>query len=368
MSSVSRDRLSPQRRRPAAIFAIVLLALAAGAVGGVIAHALEPSTATPSATASSGSCPIEQVANDDLRSVVTITATSGSGQSTGSGEVIRSGGYIVTNNHVVASAAAGGTITVHPSTGGALAATIVGRDPETDIAVVRATGASSIAPIPVGDSTSLRIGQSVIALGAPLGLSSTVTSGIVSALDRTIAVPGDTNAGALLLDAIQTDAAINPGNSGGALVNCSGKLVGIPSASASIPTSSGEQAGGSIGLGFAIPVDLVIQEVDEIISTGSVRHAYLGLQAEPISANATAVGGRDEGLLLTVVTSGGPAADAGLRVGDVLLAANGTGLSSTDQLVELTLRDKPGTKVTVTYVRAGRQSETTVVLGARPTS
>jgi putative serine protease PepD len=366
MSSVSRDRLRPQRRGPAVIAALVLVALAAGAVGGVIAHALEPDATTPTESAASGSCPIPQVASDDLPSVVTITATSGTSQSTGSGEVIRSGGYIVTNNHVIALAAAHGTITVHPSSGGPYPATIVGRDPETDIAVVRATGAASLAPIPIGDSASLRIGQSVIALGAPLGLSSTVTSGIVSALDRTITVPGDNNAAALLLDAIQTDAAINPGNSGGALVNCSGKLVGIPSASASIPTSSGEPAGGSIGLGFAIPVSLVTQEVDEIISTGSVRHAYLGLQAEPLSANATSVDGSDEGLLLTVVTPGGPAADAGLRAGDVLVIANGRGLVSNDQLVELTLRDKPGTKLPVTYLRGGEQSNATIVLGARP--
>jgi putative serine protease PepD len=184
----------------------------------------------------------------------------------------------------------------------------------------------------------------LVALGAPLGLSSTVTSGIVSALGRTVHVPGEADQTALLIDAVQTDAAINPGNSGGALVDCSGDLIGVPTAGATIPSPSGEGGGGSIGLGFAIPVNLATKVADEIISTGTVTHAFLGIQAEPLPASATGQSGT-QGLRVAVVVAGGPAATGGLQVGDVITSIDGQPATSADQLMALTLTKRAGDRV-----------------------
>jgi putative serine protease PepD len=188
--------------------------------------------------------------------VVTINATGAAGVGTGSGEVIRSDGYILTNNHVISMAAHGGSVRVVFVGGQGEPATIVGRDPLTDLAVLKVQASPELKVIALGSSDAVRVGQPVVALGSPLGLAGTVTAGIVSALDRTVHVPGENDRAALLVSAVQTDAAINPGNSGGALVNCDGKLIGVPTAGATVPTPSGEATGGSIGLGFAIPVDL----------------------------------------------------------------------------------------------------------------
>ena len=152
--------------------------------------------------------------------------------------------------------------------------------------------------IALGSSSSVQVGQPVVVIGAPLGLSGTVTSGIVSALNRTVQVPGENDSSALLVAAMQTDAAINPGNSGGALVNCAGQLIGVPSAGATVPSTSGESSGGSIGLGFAIPVDLAKSIADEIIATGTVTHAYFGVQTVQIPPAAAAQAGVPEGLLV----------------------------------------------------------------------
>src|SRR6185437_6885525 len=194
----------------------------------------------------------------------------------------------------------------------------------------------------------------VVALGAPLGLSGTVTSGIVSALDRTVEVPAENDANALLVSAVQTDAAINPGNSGGALVNCAGDLVGIPS------------AGGSIGLGFAIPVDLAKTISDEIIATGRVTHAFFGVQTVPIPAAAAAEAGISGGLFVAGVVAGGPSEQAGLRQGDIITKVDGQPATSNVQLQELTLTKNPGDKVTVDYLRDGAAASTTVTLGRQP--
>jgi putative serine protease PepD len=247
-----------------------------------------------------------------------------------------------------------------------VAATIVGRDPLTDLAVIRVSGESGLRTIPIGNSTNLRIGQPVIALGAPLGLSSTVTSGIVSALDRTIHVPGEGQQSALLIDAVQTDAAINPGNSGGALVDCSGDLVGVPTAGATVPSPSGESSGGSIGLGFAVPVNLATKVADEIIVTGTVTHAFLGLQAEPLSANATRQGGRSAGLRVSATVPGGPSAIAGLHTGDIITSIDGSSAISTDQLVAVTLTKRAGDRVELGYKRSGHEASATVTLASRP--
>jgi putative serine protease PepD len=295
--------------------------------------------------------------------VVTIAASGSGGSGTGSGEVIRADGYILTNNHVISIAAHGGSVQVLFSDGRTAATTITGRDPQTDLAVLHVeTSSHQLDVISLGTSSTVKVGEPVVAIGAPLGLSGTVTSGIISALDRTVEVPGDDDRSALLVSAMQTDAAINPGNSGGALVNCEGQLVGVPTAGATVPNSGG----GSIGLGFAIPVDLAKSIADEIIATGRVTHAFFGLQTVPIPPAAAAEAGLPEGLYVQAVTPGGPAAQAGLRPEDVITSINGEPATSNIQLQELTLTKKPGDTVTIGYTRAGQTATATVTLGAQP--
>ena len=294
--------------------------------------------------------------------MVTIAATGSGGSGTGSGEVIRSDGYILTNNHVISIAANGGSVEVLFSDGQSVAATITGRDPQTDLAVLKIQTSAKLKVIALGSSETVQVGQPVVAIGAPLGLSGTVTSGIVSALDRTVEVPGENDRSALLVSAMQTDAAINPGNSGGALVNCAGQLVGVPTAGATVPGSGG----GSVGLGFAIPVDLATSVADEIIATGRVTHAFFGLQTVPVPPSAAAQAGLPEGLFVQVVTPGGPAAQAGLRPNDVITSIDGKPATSNIELQELTLTKKPGDTVSIGYSRAGQSATTTVTLGAQP--
>jgi putative serine protease PepD len=355
-----------RRHRVLAWTVAVLVLVAAGVAGALIANAVNsPSTAaTPTATTGSA-CDVTAVADRELESVVTIFAGSGGSSGVGSGEVIRSDGYILTNNHVILPAVAAGGLQVVFDDGTTASAEITGRDPLTDLAVIRVSGKSGLRTIPIGDSSALRIGQPVVALGAPLGLSSTVTSGIVSALGRTIHVPGEASQTALLIDAVQTDAAINPGNSGGALVNCSGNLVGVPTAGATVPSPSGESSGGSIGLGFAIPVNLATKVADEIIATGTVTHSFIGIQAEPLSASATRQSGGAQGLRVVAVVDGGPAASAGLRVGDIITSIDGNEAVSTDQLMAVTLAKRAGDRVEIGYTRDGQHATATLTLAAR---
>jgi putative serine protease PepD len=345
------------------------------AVGGCTGSGTASSTASPSPTSTeaagtgastSSSCAVTNVADQVIPSVVTIAVQGASGSGTGSGEVIRSDGYILTNNHVISAAANGGKVEVLFPDGTTEPATITGRDPLTDLAVVKVKPSAQLKVIDLGSSASLRIGQPVVAAGAPLGLSGTVTSGIISALDRTIQVPGENDRSALLVSAIQTDAAINPGNSGGALVNCAGQLIGVPSAGASVPSTSGESNGGNIGLGFAIPVDLAKSVSDEIITTGRVTHAFFGVQTLPIPPEAAAQAGVSEGLYVEGVVADGPAARAGLRTGDVITTVNGKPATSNIQLQELTLTKKPGDQVSIAYQRGGQQHTATVTLAAQP--
>jgi putative serine protease PepD len=353
-----------------------LVPMAVLVIGGVVAGCTTSSTPSSGASASAGAapsgasaaaCPVTPVANKVVPSVVTIAAKGPSGGGTGSGEIIRSDGYILTNNHVISIAAtSGGSVEVQFSDGQSSPATITGRDPQTDLAVLKVQTSRKLKVIALSTSSSLQVGQPVVAIGAPLGLSGTVTSGIVSALNRTVEVPGDNDKSALLVGAVQTDAAINPGNSGGALVNCEGQLVGVPSAGASVPSSSGESGGGSIGLGFAIPVDLAKSIADQIISTGQATHTYFGLQTVPIPPAAAAQAGVPEGLFVQAVAPGGPAAAAGLRPNDVITSINGKPATSDVQLQELTLTTKPGDTVPIVYQRNGHSAKTTVTLVAQP--
>jgi putative serine protease PepD len=352
-----------RRALPIAIGVVVLIA--AGVAGALIANAVNsPSNATTTAgsgVSGSSSCNVPYVADKELPSVVTIFAGGGQSGGVGSGEVIRSDGYILTNNHVILPAVGGGPLQVVFTDGGAASATITGRDPLTDLAVIHVSDKSDLRTISIGNSSNLRIGQGVVALGAPLGLSSTVTSGIVSALGRTVHVPGEASQTALLIDAVQTDAAINPGNSGGALVDCSGDLIGVPTAGATIPSPSGAASGGSIGLGFAIPVNLATKVADEIIATGTVTHAFIGIQAEPLPASATGQSG-PQGLRVAAVVPGGPAESAGLRVGDIITSIDGQAATSTDQLMAVTLTKRAGNQVEIGYKRDGSEATATITL------
>jgi len=350
-----------------------------GVIGGVIVAVTSPSASgSPSASRSpsasgttSGAttvsaCAVTSVADQVIPSVVTISAHGQGGGGTGSGEVIRSDGYILTNNHVIAIAASGGSVEVLFADGQTAPATITGRDPQTDLAVLKVDTTAKLKVIALGSSSSVKVGQPVVVIGAPLGLSGTVTSGIVSALDRTIQVPAENDTTALLVSAVQTDASINPGNSGGAMVNCEGQLIGVPTAGATVPNESGESSGGSIGLGFAIPVDLAKAISDEIIATGRVTHSYFGVQTVPIPPAAAAQAGLPEGLYVRAVVAGGPAAMAGLRADDVITSIDGEPATSNVQLQELTLTKKPGDTVSLEYWRSGHTTKTTVTLGAQP--
>jgi putative serine protease PepD len=306
------------------------------------------------------------VADKVLPSVVSISASGPSGAGTGSGEVYKSDGYILTNNHVIFPAVSGGKVEVLFADGASAPASIVGRDVLTDLAVLKAQLPSGVPPIELGTSESLRVGEPVVALGAPLGLTGTVTSGIVSALDRTVEVPAEDDASALLVSAVQTDAAINPGNSGGALVNCAGHLIGIPTAGATVPSASGESSGGSIGLGFAIPVDAAKTIADEIIATGHATHSYFGLQTVPIPEAAATEAGVTGGLFVAAVVPGSPVEQAGLREGDVITTVNGKQAASNIQLQKVTLTKNPGETVELGYLRGGKSEKTTVTLGKQP--
>jgi putative serine protease PepD len=313
-----------------------------------------------SSSSSASSCNVASVAKSVLPSVVTISANGADGAGTGSGEVIRSDGYILTNNHVISQAANGGHVKVTFSDGTSVESDITGRDPATDLAVLRVDPPFDLDVIALGETSSVYIGQPVVALGAPLGLSGTVTSGIVSALDRTVPVPGDDGGTALLVNALQTDASINPGNSGGALVNCDDQLVGVPTAGAQVPGGGG----GSIGLGFAIPVDSAIQVADEIIQTGTVTHSTFGMATVPIPPAAADQAGKPEGLYVRATKPGGPAEKAGIRAGDIITKIDGQNATNNTQIESITLTKKAGETVDVTYYRDGKSTDVTITLAA----
>jgi putative serine protease PepD len=349
--------------------ALVFLGIVGGIIAGVANSSASRASVAGEGASVPSSCDATTVAEQNLPSVVTIQAKAGNGAGagTGSGEVIRTDGYIMTNNHVIAIAASGGAVDVVFSDGSTVPATIVGRDPQTDLAVLKVDpSAHSLRAIPMGDSSSVVVGQGVVVLGAPLGLTNTVTTGIVSALDRTIQVPAENDTAALLVSAVQTDAAINPGNSGGAMLNCAGQLIGVPSAGATVPSASGEpSSGGSIGLGFAIPVDLATTVTSEIIDTGTVTHAFFGLVTLPVPGTAEE-GAVPQGLFVRDVVPGGPSAKAGLRPGDVITSINGQPATSNVQLQEITLTSKPGSTVDLEYTRNGSSATATVTLGTMP--
>jgi len=299
-------------------------------------------------------------------SVVTINVTSQQEADTGSGVIIRSDGYILTNNHVISTATNGNArIQVVFKDGDTAAGTITGTDPSDDLAVIKVskTGltAASFAP-----SSALQVGQTVVAVGAPLGLSDTVTSGIVSTLARPVTTNDNNNTATF--NAIQTDAAINPGNSGGPLVNLSGDVVGINAAIASDQSQGGLQIPGSqagnIGIGFAIPSDEASRIANELITTGHATHALIGVQVTDVNPNATS--GPSSGALIHAVTSDSPASRAGLKVGDVVTKLDGQLIPDGDSLVAAVRSHAPGQKVELSYVRGGSTHTVSLTLGTAP--
>jgi putative serine protease PepD len=313
-------------------------------------------TGAPSPTDSSPTS-VANIAAKLLPSVVTIGVT-GSGESgTGSGVIIRKDGFILTNNHVVAVAANGGSVRVDLYKGQRdVEAKIIGRDPKTDLAVIRIPG-NDLPAATLGQSKSLVVGAPVVALGAPLGLSSTVTSGIISALDRNVDVPTDTGESGVLIGAIQTDAAINPGNSGGPLVDLSGRVVGVNSAIATTGGSAGEA--GNIGVGFAIPIDQVKITADQILRTGEARYPVIGATVDT-SATTTAVGAK-----ILKVDSGGPAAKAGLHSDDVVVEVAGEKVPDGIALIVAIRSHQPGDTVRFTVRRGGSQMSLPITLGSQ---
>jgi putative serine protease PepD len=359
---------APQSRPPRALrrlavtgAAAVVLAVGSGLLGGIVATQLDDDATGGSPTAGTGQ-PAAQLDPASLAgiveqvqpSVVSITTDTGSG----SGVVLDTEGSILTNNHVVATAR-GDSVSVDFSDGTSAAATIVGTDERSDLAVVDVDDVDGLVPASFGDSDAMRIGDAVLALGSPLGLEGSVTSGIISAKDRTIQVGGQQRnpfgqQGAVtsISGMLQTDAAINSGNSGGALVNLNGEVIGINSAIATSGNSTG-----NIGVGFAIPANTASDVASQLINGEDVSHAYLGVSI------ANAQGG---GALVREVAAGGPADRAGLAQGDVITSLDGTTINEPDDLVSAVQARGAGDEVSVTYTRDGQEQQATVTLTEAP--
>ncbi|HHW82659.1 MAG TPA: PDZ domain-containing protein [Actinomycetales bacterium] len=313
--------------------------------------AADSSVVVPAAAVADGT--VEGVADAVRDSVVAIQVQVGRGGSEGSGVVLDSQGHILTNDHVVAGASA---IRVTLADGRVYPAQVVGTDPTTDLAVLTLQGApQDLAPASLGVSDALVVGQQVVAVGNPLGLSSTVTSGIISALDRPVTT-GSGSGERVVTNAIQVDAAINPGNSGGPLFDMGGRVIGINSSIAAM-----SQRSGSIGLGFAIPVDLASRVAEEIIADGSAQHAMLGVSLTDGQARAGDV--VRAGAEVHQVVPDSAAAAAGLQAGDVVVAVDGSPVSGADSLTGYVRAEAPGTTVVLGVVRDGTQQDVDVTLG-----
>jgi putative serine protease PepD len=350
------------RRAVVAGVGALVIALAAGGVGGFVGYSLHDGGASPLQTTSSaggGTAPV--IDRSSLASIAAsiqpavVVISTGSGE--GSGVVVAGDGYIVTNNHVVESARRS-SVQVTFNTGKKVTAKIVGTDPKTDLAVVKAD-TTGLTFAEWGDSDDVRVGDTVLAIGSPLGLQGSVTAGIVSALHRTITVgenqqsPFDTgNATRTTIgDAIQTDAPINPGNSGGALVNTAGKVVGINSA---IATSGST---GNIGVGFAISANKAKNVAEQLIAGEKVSHPYLGVSVG---------NGENGGAVISQVSAGSPAEKAGLKVGDVVTKINDRAVSGMEDLVGAVQASKVGSTMTVTVERHGSTTTLTATVGEAP--
>ena len=343
-----------------------------GSTTTVFEQASDTGTAVP-AVATTG-LTVNQIYERSGPGVVQITSTTGNGQALGSGFVIDKSGHIVTNYHVIEGASA---IEVRFSNDDTLKATLVGSDPSTDIALLRVEASSrALTPLALGDSDRASVGDSVVAIGNPFGLERTVTSGIVSALQRAVTAPN----GFAIDHVIQTDAPINHGNSGGPLLNTRGEVIGVNS-----QIETGGSGDGNVGIGFAVPSNTVKSVIAQLLQSGKVEHAYLGVAARELDSELATTFRLpvDAGLLVETVTPGSGAARAGIRQGDqqvviagqsyrvggdVIVAADGTRVSSIEDLRGVIAAHKPGAAIDLQIYRDGKQKTVTVTLGRQPTT
>jgi putative serine protease PepD len=298
---------------------------------------------------------VAAIAKSVLPSVVSILIEAGDNSGSGSGFIVQSDGYILTNNHVAAPAANGGELTVVFENGEKALAKIVGRNSAYDLAVLKVDKTGLPAAV-LGDSSAVLVGEVAIAIGAPLGLNGTVTSGIISSLDRPVTAGGSGELA--FINAIQTDAAINPGNSGGPLLDGSGRVIGINSAIATLAGTIGGETG-SIGLGFAIPINTAKRIAEELISTGDSQTPIIG-----VVLNRAYTG---EGAEILEITPGGPAQNAGIRVGDVITGFNGRQVVDSTELVVAIRSYAPGEQIEITVTRNGQSSTIPLTLGSSTT-
>lgn len=362
------------KRRPgrflAGALAIILLAGGAGYGGALLQDKLQDDGDDNGSTVSSldtgndatktnvPAGAVQQVAKKVLPSVVQINVKGDEESGSGTGIIISSDGEILTNNHVTAVAGDDGIITVAFNDGSHTEAKVVGADPKTDLAVIKASGKSGLTPATLGTSKDLEVGQEVVAIGSPFGLESTVTQGIISALNRPVTSSDGSSdsSNSNTFPAIQTDAAINPGNSGGPLVDIQGNVIGINSA---IKASGGGD--GSIGLGFAIPIDLAKNISKQLVKGEKVEHAQIGVTVRPAVSEDGITG---TGAEIDDVTAGGAGDEAGLKKGDIITAVNGDLVASSEALVASVRGFQPGQKITLTYTRDGKKNEVEVTLGS----
>ena len=343
----------------------ILLAFVAGLVGAIFGASSSGSLFGQSINLSRTSSSIERapgsvadIAKRVIPSVVSIEARGKDGGSTGTGFVIESNGYILTNNHVIAEAVTGtGVINVTLNNGREFVAKVVGRDSSYDLAVLKIS-TTGLTALQLGDSDKVAVGDSVIAIGSPLGLSGTVTLGIISAKDRAVTA-GETGSDNSFINALQTDAAINPGNSGGPLVDSTGAVIGVNSAIATLGSSFGSQSG-SIGLGFAIPINQARKTADQLIKNGKATYPVLGIAIDMKYEGDGALISKSEKAIL----SGGPAALAGLKGGDIITKFDGRTINSAEELIVAIRAKSVGDKAVLTYIRGGVTSTATVTLQA----
>jgi putative serine protease PepD len=377
----ARPSASPSRSWRTTALAAGLAALVFGGTGVGVGAAIENGSngnnadsvssgfnVAPTSSNTAGAAPksYAAIAAKVLPSVVSINVSGSGQQDTGSGVVLRSDGYILTNNHVVTAAANGGSVSVVLNDGTTASARIVGTDTEDDLAVIKVSR-TGLPAATLGSSSAVHVGDPVLAVGSPLGLTGTVTSGIVSALNRPVDTTQDqqntdpfggstTRPTTTVISAIQTDAAINPGNSGGPLVDAAGSVIGINSAIASTGSALGGQAG-NIGVGFAIPIDQAKIIAHELITTGKASHPLMGVSL----ADATDSSGNDLARVQAVSKSG-PAAQAGIRVGDVIVSVGGQQTAGADAVIAAIRTHQPGDRVAVTVERGGVRKTLTVRL------
>lgn len=346
--------------RSAIIFAIIVGVIAgafgASSTGSLFGHSVNLVKSTSTIERPVGS--VAEIAQRVLPSVVSIEAKSADGGATGSGFVIDSSGYILTNNHVIAaSVTSGGDITVRLNDGSSYDAKVVGRDTSYDLAVLKIIGAS-LKALQFGDSDKVAVGDSVIAIGSPLGLTGTVTLGIISAKDRAVTA-GESSEENSFINALQTDAAINPGNSGGPLVDATGAVIGVNSAIASLGSNFNSQTG-SIGLGFAIPINQARKTAEQLIKTGKATYPVIGVSVDMSYAGSGALISSKSGAIL----AGGPAAKAGLKAGDVIIALDGRDINSAEELIVSVRSRDVGDVVEITYLRKGQSAKVKLTLTA----